>query len=202
VYQSTDLNAFATGPSKNNSLVAVSTGLLNKMNEDEVEGVLAHEISHIANGDMVTMTLLQGVINAFAMFLARIIAFAIDQAMRGDRDDGRGLGYFAYYIVVILFESVFLMLGSIVVASFSRWREFRADYGSAKLAGKDKMIQALQALQRNYPQLALARSQGDNSKNAFKSMQISDRPSWFALFSSHPPLEARIAALRRSTTLL
>ncbi|RZA21487.1 MAG: protease HtpX, partial [Proteobacteria bacterium] len=121
-YESPDLNAFATGPTKNRSLVAVSTGLLRSMNRDEVRGVLAHEVAHIANGDMVTMTLLQGVVNAFVMFLARIVAYGITQLMRGDEDESP-VGGFAFYAISFVLELVFMIFGSMIVARFSRWRE-------------------------------------------------------------------------------
>lgn len=189
VYESPDINAFATGPSKSNSLVAVSTGLLQKMNDDEVEGVLAHEVAHIANGDMVTMALVQGVMNAFVMFFARIAAFALQQAMRKD-DDESPVGGLSYYLTTIVFEMVFGFLSMFVVAYFSRYREFRADAGSAKLAGKDKMIKALRRLQQNYGQVA--ENQDNKSLNAFK---ISSKDGLFALLSTHPSLEKRIQAL-------
>ncbi len=191
IYNSPDVNAFATGPSKNNSLVAVSTGLLERMNEDETEGVLAHEVAHIANGDMVTMALIQGVVNAFVMFLARIAVFAIDQATRRDNDDGRGLGFFAHFMLVQLFQMIFGLLAAPVVMGFSRWREFRADAGSAKLVGKDKMIAALENLKKNY-----GLQEQIKEEPAMASMKISSKKTVMAWFSSHPPLEERIAALR------
>ncbi|MFA5584841.1 MAG: protease HtpX, partial [Bacteriovoracaceae bacterium] len=151
IYQSPEVNAFATGPSKNNSLVAVSSGLLQQMDADEVEGVLAHEIAHVANGDMVTMALIQGVVNAFVMFFARIAAFAISQAMQGDRDDDRPVqAGFMYHIIVMVCEVLFSFLGMFVVAYFSRIREFRADKGGAQYAGKQKMIAALKRLQQKF----------------------------------------------------
>ncbi len=193
VYPGMEINAFATGATKSSSLVAVSQGLLNRMDREEVEGVLGHEIAHIANGDMVTMTLIQGVINAFVMFFARIAAYAVSQALRGDRDRDSGMGGLAYTLTVFAFEIVFGILGSMIVAWFSRYREFRADVGGAKLAGRNKMIRALQKLQAGMqlpaeeeraPQLA-----------AFK---ISSRKAgWLALFSTHPPLEVRIARLQQ-----
>jgi heat shock protein HtpX len=190
VYQSPEVNAFATGPSKNNSLVAVSSGLLNQMNADEVEGVLAHEIAHVANGDMVTMALIQGVVNAFVMFLARVASFALAQAMRGDRDDDRPV--IPNYFVTMIFEMVFGFLGMFVVAWFSRLREFRADAGGAKVGGKQKMIGALRRLQQKIEMT------GD-SQAAFQTLKISSKKSGlFALLSTHPSLEDRIAALERS----
>src|SRR6188472_107414 len=163
-YESPELNAFATGPSKNRSLVAVSSGLLRSMQRDEVEGVLGHEVAHIANGDMVTMTLIQGVVNAFVMFLARAIAFAVAQMAAGnrDRDEGAGFSHGIFYVTTFVLEILFMILGSIVVAWFSRYREYRADAGGARLAGQDSMIGALEGLRRTFeiedprPQSAVA----------------------------------------------
>ncbi len=195
IYQSDDINAFATGPSRNNSLVAVSTGLLSRMNDDEVEGVLAHEVAHINNGDMVTMTLVQGVVNAFVMFASRVAAYAIDQALRSNDDEGNGggLGAFAYTMLVFVLDIIFGILAAPIVAWFSRVREYRADQGGADLAGTPKMIAALQCLQRAYPQLAESTSKSDP---AFRSMQISSKKGVMSLFSSHPDLEDRISALK------
>src|SRR5690606_1092521 len=147
IYDSPEPNAFATGASKKSSLVAVSTGLLRNMSQDEVEAVLAHEVSHIANGDMVTLTLIQGVVNTFVMFFARVIASAIDNATRSNSQNGGGLGTFAYFGIVMVLELVFGILASIIVMWFSRQREFRADAGAAALVGKHKMIAALRRLQ-------------------------------------------------------
>jgi heat shock protein HtpX len=195
VYDSPELNAFATGPTKSRALVAVSTGLLERMNRDQIEGVLGHEITHVANGDMVTMTLLQGVINAFVMFLSRVIAFAIMQAMRGDREDReRGGVSGMYWIVQFVLEIAFMILGSMIVAAFSRWREFRADRGGAKLAGRENMINALEVLRRTYETV-------DPGQPAIQAMKISSRPSgMMRFFSSHPPLEERIARLQSFTS--
>lgn len=190
VYESPDINAFATGPSKSNSLVAVSTGLLNSMSDDEVEGVLAHEIAHIANGDMVTMALVQGVMNAFVMFFARIAAFAVQNAMRGNNDrESSGSNTLVYHLTVMVFEIAFGVLAMFVVGYFSRLREYRADAGGGKLAGRDKMIAALKKLQSRYETM-----KPDNSSiTAFK---ISSKTSGImALMSTHPPLELRIKAL-------
>lgn len=195
IFESSDINAFATGPSKNNSLVAVSTGLLQHMDRDEVEGVIGHEVAHIANGDMVTMTLLQGVMNAFVMFLARAIAFAIDNFLRSDDEEGGGLGGLAYFAVVFVLEITFGILASIVVNYFSRYREFQADKGGARLAGKEKMVRALESLQRAYPQME---TQAEGSMAAFK---ISNKSKFGALFSTHPSLEQRISTLRKLTSL-
>ena len=192
IYQSPEINAFATGPSKSRSLVAVSTGLLNAMRHQEVEGVLGHEIAHVANGDMVTMTLLQGIVNAFAMFLARILAFVITQGRSRD-DDNRGGNYFAQYMLMRLFEMVFMILGSLVVLWFSRWREFRADAGGAQYAGRENMIGALRALQRYHDHAAA----GDSSASV-QTLKISSPPGgMMRLFMSHPPLEERIARLEQ-----
>jgi heat shock protein HtpX len=195
IFNSPQMNAFATGPSKSRSLVAVSSGLLSGMDRKQVRGVLAHEIAHIQNGDMVTMTLLQGIVNAFVMFLARVLAFAVAQSM-GRRDDDRegGFSYLTFSLATFAFEMVFMVLGSIVVAAFSRLREFRADAGGARLAGRDQMVSALQALQRNI-QLPVPTAQ---QNGAFRSMQIDGgQPSlMMKLFSTHPPLNERIARLQ------
>ena len=199
IYESHDVNAFATGPSKNNSLVAVSTGLLSRMKSSEIEGVLGHEIAHVANGDMVTMTLLQGVVNAFVMFIARIVAFAVANAGRSRDDENRGGGFnhMTYYITQFVVEIVLMIIGSMIVAWFSRYREFRADAGGARLAGRDKMIGALEALKRVYdPQGS------DTAAPAFQSMQISGRGSGLLrLFASHPALDQRIARLETMTNI-
>jgi len=193
LYESDDINAFATGPSKSRSLVAVSTGLLRKLDRPEVEGVLGHEITHIANGDMVTMTLLQGVVNAFVMFLARVLAYVVAQALRGnDREGGMSQGI--YFVCVLVFQIVFMVLGSMVVMAFSRWREFRADAGGAHLAGRESMIRALQALQRDHEAVAQAKA-----PPALATMQISGRDGVMRFFMSHPPLEQRIERLRSAT---
>jgi len=194
IYDSSEVNAFATGPTRSHSLVAVSTGLLRQMRPEEVEGVLGHEISHIANGDMVTMTLLQGVVNAFVLFLSRVLAYAIASMMRGERDRDGGISYGAYYLVSFLLEIVFMILGSLLVAWFSRHREFRADAGGANLAGRNKMVQALEALRRTY-EIADPRQ-----PPAMQTLQISGhgRGVLAKLFSSHPPLELRIQRLQEA----
>jgi heat shock protein HtpX len=190
IYESPELNAFATGPTRNNSLVAVSTGLLNGMSEAEVEGVLGHEVAHVANGDMVTMTLIQGVVNAFAMFFARIIAFAVSNFVREE------LGWIVRFVVTIVLDILFTILGSMVVAAFSRYREFRADAGGAKLAGREKMIAALEALRRHVD------LNNPNEAPAMNSMKISSKSGGLlALFSTHPPLEKRIQALRSGSAM-
>jgi heat shock protein HtpX len=193
VYDSPDVNAFATGPTKSRALVAVSTGLLRNMDRDEVEGVLGHEIAHVANGDMVTMTLVQGVINAFVMFFARIAAFAVSSAMRGK--DDRGGSFMLQFLLVTVFEIVFGILGFIVVAWFSRLREFRADRGGAIYAGRGKMIAALERLQQAYGRAPEAANQGP----ALATMKISGKQGGLvSLMATHPPLEARIARLREA----
>lgn len=189
IYDSPEPNAFATGASKKSSLVAVSTGLLRNMSQDEVEAVLAHEVSHIANGDMVTLTLIQGVVNTFVMFFARVIASAIDNATRSNSQNGGGLGTFAYFGIVMVLELVFGILASIIVMWFSRQREFRADAGAAALVGKHKMIAALRRLQ------GAQESTLDGSMMAFG---IQSKRSFSELFMSHPPLTKRIHALERS----
>jgi heat shock protein HtpX len=190
VYDSPEVNAFATGPSKNRSLVAVSTGLLRSMNQDQIEGVLGHEITHIANGDMVTMTLLQGVLNAFVMFLSRVIAYAI--ATSGETGRGRNsTSYGTMWLVTMVLQVVLGILASIVIAWFSRQREFRADRGGAMLAGRERMIGALRRLQANEQMV-------DTSQAALATFKINGGGrNWMAFFASHPPLEARIAALER-----
>lgn len=192
IYDSPEVNAFATGPTSRRALVAVSSGLLSRMNNEEMRGVLAHEITHISNGDMVTMTLLQGVVNAFAMFLSRAIAFAIAQSMRGDRDErDRGAAPMFSFLIQMVLEVVFLLLGSIVIAWFSRYREFRADAGGARLAGRTNMIQALEALRRTFEYTDPA------AQPAVQTLKISGRATGLlALFASHPPLEERIARLQ------
>lgn len=184
-YEADDLNAFATGPTKNRSLVAVSTGLLRNMNEKEIDGVLAHEVAHIANGDMVTMTLVQGVVNAFVMFLARIIGFFASQFVS---DDKRNIVQFG---VVIACEIVLGILGMIVVSFFSRMREFRADSGGALLSTPDNMISALERLKVN-SQLPQTEDQP-----AIASLKISGKAGGFLkLFSTHPDLDDRIQKLK------
>ena len=177
-------NAFATGAFKNSSLVAVSTGLINSMTREEVEAVLAHEVAHIANGDMVTLTLIQGVVNTFVVFLARVVGYFVDKVVF-KTERGTGMGY---YITVIVCEIVFGILASIIVAWFSRQREFRADAGAANLLGTPQpMIAALARLGGLAP---------GELPQSFKASGISDKPGFMALFSTHPPMEERIAALQ------
>ncbi len=191
IYESPEVNAFATGPSKSNSLVAVSTGLLSSMTDDEIEGVLGHEIAHIANGDMVTMTLLQGVINSFVLFFAKVISIAIDNAMRDENGRG-GLGVIARIGIEIVLQIVFGIIGSMILAWFSRKREFRADQGGAKFAGREKMVAALRRLKTQYEGHGYF-EKGNENLNAFK---ISSKEQGFrALFSTHPSLDTRIKRL-------
>ncbi len=186
VYQSAEPNAFATGPTKNRSIIAFSTGLLNAMSRDEVEAVAGHEMSHIVNGDMVTMTLLTGIANALVMFLSRIIASVIDNAMKGDDDEG-GLGFFAYIIVVNLLETVFMLLATIPIAAFSRYREYKADAGAARLTTPGAMANALKALARAV--------EIPTPKDSFAIAKISSNRR-VSLWSTHPSLEDRIARLQ------
>lgn len=192
VFDSPAINAFATGPSRNNSMVCVSTGLLHKMEADELEAVLGHEVAHIANGDMVTMTLIQGVMNAFVMFFARIVAQVIDSALKGDDERGGGLGFLGYMFTIMAFEMVFGLIGQVFTSYFSRLREFRADADSGKLCGNHKMIRALQALKVDYPTV-----EADKGDEKLAYMQISSKSSWLSLFSTHPSLDDRIEALKK-----
>jgi heat shock protein HtpX len=192
IYDSPEVNAFATGPTKSRALVAVSTGLLRTMRQNELEGVLAHEITHVANGDMVTLTLIQGVVNAFVMFLARIAAFAVQNALSGGEDRRRSRSPFGYMMLTWVFEMIFGLVGAMIVAWFSRWREFRADAGGARLAGAQNMRGALQRLLTYKESIDVSHP----SMNAFK---ISSRPAgMLSLFASHPPLEERIQRLENA----
>jgi heat shock protein HtpX len=187
IYDAPEMNAFATGMSRNHALVAVSTGLLQNMNRDQASAVLGHEVTHVANGDMVTMTLLQGVLNTFVIFLARVVGRIIDSAISGGNNRGGGLGYFA---IVIVLQIVFGLLASLIVMAFSRWREFRADGGGARLAGRERMISALQRL---------GMQQGANTlPKAVHAFGISGELARGIqrLWMSHPPIEERIARLR------
>lgn len=189
-YNSPEVNAFATGPSKSDSLVAVSAGLLQRMDKDEVEGVLAHEVAHIANGDMVTMTLIQGVINAVVLLLARLIANVAVSAI--SKDDERP-SPFLYMGIVFALEMLFSILGMIVVNYFSRAREYRADAGGARYAGRDKMVNALRKLQSTTQLI-------EPEQEALATLKISGRrkSALNMLFATHPPLEERIRALERA----
>jgi heat shock protein HtpX len=193
-YESPEANAFATGPTKKRALVAVSTGLLTSMSQDEVDGVLAHEVAHIANGDMVTMTLVQGVVNAFVMFLARVAAFFVGQLVEEER---RPMVQFG---VTIGLEIVLGILGMLVVSAFSRRREYRADSGGAHLAGTGNMIAALEKLKKMASRQAEQGEPAQDDQPALASFKISGRPSrWLRLFSTHPDIEDRIQRLQKST---
>lgn len=182
IYDSPDVNAFATGMNRNKALVAVSTGLINSMSREEAEAVLGHEVSHVANGDMVTLTLIQGVVNTFVIFLARIIASVI-----GDRERGA----FAYMATVFALEMVFGILASTIVAWFSRQREYRADAGGARLAGREKMIAALERLKMSHE---------STLQGQLTAFGINGKKTMGELFMSHPPLEKRIEALRNTAS--
>ena len=185
IYESPEINAFATGPSKRNSLVAVSSGLLNSMDKNELKGVLAHEVSHIANGDMVTLTLIQGIVNSFALFLSRVISYFLTSSMREENS------YMVRFVIIFLLDIAFSILGGMVVAWFSRRREFRADAGGAKLAGNVNMIAALEKLSQSF-------HQSGGEKTSISALKISDKKGGFLqLFSTHPPLAERIAALKQ-----
>lgn len=192
IFRSNEPNAFATGPTRSRALVAVSTGLLNRMSHDEVKAVLGHEISHVVNGDMVTMTLLQGVVNAFVMFLARVLAYTLSGFGR-NREQGSNSGAGSFILFTYLFQTVFMLLGSMVICAYSRWREFRADRGGAMLAGKGNMINALKALQ-------MSQNIHDprTEKSSMAAFKISHPASkgFLSLFASHPPLETRIERLQ------
>lgn len=191
VYQSPDVNAFATGYSKSKSLVAVSTGLLSTMSKQEVEGVLAHEVAHIKNGDMVTLTLIQGVVNSFVMFFAYVISFAISNLLR--KNDDERIGGFGFHLMYMAVQAVLGVLGMMIVSYFSRTREFHADAGSAKLVGSSAMIAALEklkTLQGHIPE-----TEEPEQIAAFKISN--NKPSSFLnLLTTHPPLEKRIQALK------
>lgn len=186
IFDDASPNAFATGAFKNDALVAVSTGLLTTMNEDEIEAVLGHEIGHVANGDMVTLTLIQGVVNTFVVFLSRIIGYVVDGFLNKNNEErsGPGIGYYVASMVAEIFLGI---LASIIVMAFSRYREFRADAAGARLAGRGKMIAALQALQRSHDEPHLPET--------VKAFGINGK-GMMALFSTHPSLEDRIARLR------
>ncbi|SDB80950.1 protease HtpX [Shouchella lonarensis] len=188
IYNSPEVNAFATGPSKKKSLVAVSSGLLDVMDDDAIEGVIAHEVAHVANGDMVTMTLLQGIVNTFVVFLSRIAAIIVSRFVREE------MQFIVQFIAVIVFQILFSILGSLVVMAFSRYREFHADRGGADLAGRDKMAHALRSLKAY-----IDRAHVDHGTNdaAVQTMKISGPGGIARLFSSHPELDERIARLER-----
>jgi heat shock protein HtpX len=180
-----EANAFATGAFKNSALVAVSTGLLQGMTKEEVEAVLAHEVAHVANGDMVTMTLVQGVVNTFVVFLSRVVGFVVDRALSRDNNSGPGIGYM---VTVMVCQIVFGIAASLIVAWFSRYREFRADAGSAKLMGTPQpMMKALARLGGLEP---------GHMPESVSAFGINGKGGFLEMFSTHPPIEQRIAALR------
>lgn len=184
IYHSPEVNAFATGPTKNRSLVAVSAGLLQNLDQDGIEGVLAHEVAHIANGDMVTMTLIQGVVNTFVVFLSRVAAFTVSKFVKEE------LANVVHFISIIVFQLLFGILGSIAVMAFSRRREYKADLGGADLAGKDKMIRALEQLKANVRMV-------QTNQESVQTLKISGGPSkMLKLLSSHPDLDDRINRLK------
>ncbi len=188
IYDSPDINAFATGMKRNDSLIAVSTGLLDKMSADEAEAVLGHEVSHVANGDMITLALIQGVLNTFVIFLARMVASVIDSAMQNNDEEG-GLGFLGYMAVTIVMEIILGFLASIIVMWFSRKREFRADAGGAQLADRNKMISALERLRVAH--------EPSHLPEQIAAFGIQSKGKGLArLLMSHPPLEERIEALR------
>jgi len=191
IYDAPEMNAFATGASKNHALVAVSSGLLQQMDREQIRAVLGHEIGHIANGDMVTLTLIQGVLNTLVILAARVIGRMVDGWLSGNSNsrDGGGIGYF---VIVIVLQIVFGLFASMIVAAFSRWREFRADAAGAQFAGRGAMISALQRLQGNHGESTLP-----NTIAAFGiSGPLAD--GFKKLFMSHPPLDVRIAALQKN----
>lgn len=190
IYSSPEVNAFATGPTKKRALVAVSSGLLQAMDADETEAVLAHEISHVANGDMVTMTFVQGVVNAFALFLSRIIAYIISMFLSRGENEERGFSNMTFFILTFVFDILFTLLGSIVTAAYSRWREYRADAGGAHLVGRKNMIDALQRLKTT---LEIE----DKRAPSLAALKISQPRGIVALFASHPSLDKRIERLER-----
>ncbi len=186
IYNSPDANAFATGASRNSSLIAFSSGIVDRLSEEELAAVAGHELSHITNGDMVTMTLLMGVVNTFVMFAARIIAFAIDNFLRSD-DRGGGLGFLGYYLVVNLLQNGLMLLAYIPISAYSRQREFGADAGAAKLTGAVPMIEALKKISLAY--------YPEKRSDSFAMAKISNRRK-VSLFATHPSLEARIERLK------
>ncbi|MBS3779818.1 MAG: protease HtpX [Desulfovermiculus sp.] len=190
IFDSRAPNAFATGMRKSSALVAVSSGLLQSMNQDEVEAVLAHEMSHVANGDMITLTLIQGVVNTFVIFLSRVVGHFVDRVILKN-EEGHGIGFF---VTTIVAQIVFGILASVVVLWFSRQREFRADAGGGRLAGKEKMISALEKLRKGVqePLPDQMDALGINGKQ--------EGPGWKILFMSHPPLQQRIEVLRQDRT--
>jgi len=191
IYEAPEINAFATGANRNNALVAVSTGLLRAMNRDEAEAVLGHEVAHIANGDMITMALLQGVLNTFVIVLARLVGRVVDGVLSGNRD-GESSGGIGYFVTVFVLEMVFGLFASMIAMWFSRHREFRADAGGARLAGRDKMIAALERLAMTYGESTLPKQVQAFGISGGVGQGLA------RLFMSHPPLAERIQALREA----
>lgn len=185
IYNSKDANAFATGASQNSALIAFSSTLIDRLSEDELAAVAGHEMSHISNGDMVTMTLLMGVVNTFVMFFARILTVIIDNALRDDR--GGGLGYFGYMLVIMVLQNILMLLANIPIAAYSRWREFKADAGSANLVGAAPMIEALKKIAVAYVP--------EKRTDSYALAKINNRKR-MSLFATHPPIEARIQRLQ------
>lgn len=191
IFSSPVPNAFATGPSTSNSLVAVSTGLLHQLQEEEIEAVIGHELAHIKNGDMVTMTLLQGVVNTFVLFLSYLLAHAISMNTKRGKDEGGNLAVF--YITRMVLEILFMVVGSMIVASFSRYREYRADIGGAILSSKENMIRALKRLEVPAQQI-----EKSDIPEAVEALMCNGRISVLELFSTHPPIQKRIKALEKA----
>ena len=193
IYDAPEMNAFATGMTKNSALVAVSTGLLQQMDREQVAAVLGHEIGHVANGDMVTMTLIQGVLNTLVILAARIVGRLVDSWLSGGRADDRGGSGIGYFVTVMVLQLVFGLFASMIVMAFSRWREFRADAAGARLAGRGAMVSALQRLQGDHGENTLPKT--------LAAFGISDRvgSGFQRLFMSHPPLDERIAALQNAS---
>lgn len=188
IYPSREVNAFATGPSKKRSLVAVSAGLLDTMDDEAVEGIIAHEVAHVSNGDMVTMTLLQGVVNTFVVFFSRIVAILVSRLVNSD------MQMIVRFASIIVFQILFSILGSIVVSAYSRRREFHADRGGADLAGRDKMTHALRSLKMHVDR---AKVDDRTDDSAIQTMKINGKGNMMTLFSSHPDLDDRIARLEQ-----
>jgi heat shock protein HtpX len=186
IYPSQDVNAFATGSSRNNSLIAFSSGMVNFLSEEEIASVAGHEMTHISEGDMVSMTLVMGIINTFVMFGARLVATLLDNALRGDRGRG-GLGFFGYYMMVMLLQNVLMFLAMIPASYYSRYREYRADRGAAKLTNSANMISALEKIDRYY--------NVDKRQDSFAMAKINSKKST-SLFATHPPITERIERLR------
>ena len=192
MYESEEMNAFATGASKNSALVAASSGLLLKMDAEEIEGVIGHEMAHVLNGDMVTMTLLQGVLNTFVIFASRVIGSIIDRALSKDDKETNGIGY---YLSVFILEIVFGIIANLVLMAYSRHREYQADEGSAKMLGKARMIKALKRLAAERDAII------PDKDSRFAAMKISSKSSWLTVFSTHPDISDRIRRLEENYLL-